>query len=178
MTRDETKAILSILKAAYPNFYKNLTKDEAVNIVNLWAAMFADEPYQLVAESVKSLMCTLKYPPTIADVKEKIALITQPEEMSEMEAWQKVRSAISYYNANETFEKLPSILQKIVGSPNQLREWAVMDSEVVNSVIQSNFMRSYKAKSAQKKEYEMLPNSTKQLIEELATKMEIKAIEE
>jgi hypothetical protein len=78
--------------------------------------------------------------------------------------------AISYYNAGENFAELPPILQKIVGSPNVLREWALMNGEVVNSVIQSNFMRSYKAKVAQEKEHAMLPSSTKQLIAGLAQK--------
>lgn len=178
MTRQEAIKIMTILKTAYPNFYKDYSKEELNAAIDLWATMFVDEHPKIVTEAVKALICTHKYPPTIADIKEKIATITRPQEMTEMEAWQKVKAAISYYNAAENFDKLPPTLQKIVGSPNQLREWAVMDSGVVNSVIQSNFMRSYKAKSAQKKEYEMLPNSTKQLIEGLATKMEFKAIEE
>jgi hypothetical protein len=170
MNREETKAILAILKAGYPNFYKDMTKEDATSIINLWATMFADDPAQVVTEAVKSLMCTLKYPPTIADVKEKIAMITQPPAMTEMEAWQMVKSAISYYNATETFSRLPPILQKIVGSPNTLREWAQMEAETVDSVIQSNFMRSYKVRAAQEKERAMLPESTKQMIAGLAGK--------
>ena len=168
MNREETKAILAILKAGYPNFYKDMTKEDATNTINLWTTMFADDPAQVVTEAVKSLMCTLKFPPTIADVKEKIAMITQPPAMTEMEAWQMVKSAISYYNAAETYERLPPILRRIVGSPNQLREWALMDSETVNSVVQSNFMRSYKVVAAQEKEKAMLPESTKQMIAGLA----------
>lgn len=170
MTREETKTILAIMKAAYPNFYRDMTKEDASNTINLWSTMFADEKPQIVIEAVKSLICTLKYPPTIADVKEKIALITQPPAMTEMEAWSRVCGAISYYHANEAFANLPPMLQKIVGSPNQLREWAMMEAETVNSVIQSNFMRSYKAKVVQEKEYAMLPESTKQLIAGLAQK--------
>ena len=170
MTRQEALAVMAMLKTAYPTFYKNYSKDEINAAVDLWATMFADDPAYIVTEAVKSLMCTLKYPPTIADVKEKIAMITQPPTMTEMEAWDMVRRAISYYHANEAFANLPPILQKIVGSPNQLREWALMDVETVNSVIQSNFMRSYKAKVAQEKEHAMLPSSTKQLIAGLAQK--------
>ncbi|MGI6141934.1 MAG: replicative helicase loader/inhibitor [Caldicoprobacterales bacterium] len=170
MIRQEALAVMAMLKTAYPNFYKDLSKEEINAAVDLWATMFADDPAYIVTEAVKSLMCTLKYPPTIADVKEKIAMITQPLAMTEMEAWDMVRRAISYYHANEAFTNLPPILQKIVGSPNQLREWATMDSETVNSVVQSNFMRSYKAKVAQEKEYAMLPSSTKQLIAGLAQK--------
>lgn len=176
MTRDETKALLAILKAAYPNFYKDMTKEDAKNIVDLWATMFADEKPQIVVEAVKSLICILKYPPTIADVKEKIAAITHPQTMTEMEAWQVVRQAISYYRAEETFAQLPPILQKIVGSPSVLRQWAQMEAETVDSVIQSNFMRSYKARVAHEKEYAMLPASTRNLIRELAAKMNMKAI--
>jgi len=171
MTRVETKAILAILKAGYPNFYKDMTKEDATNTINLWTTMFADDPAQVVTEAVKSLMCTLKFPPTIADVKEKIAMITQPPAMTEMEAWNMVKSAINYYNATETFERLPPILRRIVGSPNQLREWAIMDSETVNSVVQSNFMRSYKVVAAQEKEKAMLPESTKKLISGVGERM-------
>ena len=81
-----------------------------------------------------------------------------------------VKSAISYYNATETFSRLPPILQKIVGSPNTLREWAQMEAETVDSVIQSNFMRSYKVRAAQEKERAMLPESTRQMIAGLAGK--------
>ena len=170
MTRQEALAVMAMLKTAYPTFYKDLSKEDISAAVNLWATMFSEEPIQVVTEAIKALMCTLKFPPTIADVKEKIREITQPDEMTEMEAWDMVRRAISYYHANEAFANLPPMLQKIVGSPNQLREWALMDVETVKSVIQSNFMRSYKAKVAQEKEYAMLPSSTKQLIAGLAQK--------
>ena len=173
MTRQEAIAIMAMLKTAYPSFYKDLSKEELNAAVNLWATMFADDPAYIVTEAVKSLMCTLKYPPTIADVKEKIAMITQPPIMTEMEAWDMVKSAISYYYAAEKFERLPPILKRIVGSPNQLREWALMDVETVNSVIQSNFMRSYKIKTAQEREYAMLPSSTKQLIAGLVQKFSL-----
>ena len=168
MTRQETKDLMAILKAAYPNFYKDISKEEAKAAVDLWATIFSDTPAKLVIEAVKSLICMLKYPPTIADVKEKVAMITQPQEMTEMEAWERVKRAISYYHATEAFANLPPILQKIVGSPNTLREWAVMDIATVNSVIQSNFMRSYKARVAKEREYAMLPESTKQIIQQLA----------
>ena len=173
MTRQEAIKIMTILKTAYPNFYKDYSKEELNAAIDLWATMFVDEHPKIVTEAVKALICTHKYLPTIADIKEKIATITRPQEMTEMEAWQKVKAAISYYNAAENFDQLPPTLQKIVGSPNTLREWAVMDGEVVNSVIQSNFMRSYKAKVAQQKEYAMIPSSTKQLIAGLSQRLSL-----
>lgn len=171
MTREETKAILNILRTNYSNFYKNTTKEEAEKIIDLWSTMLADEASYLVTEAVKVLIRSLKYPPTIADVVEKIALLTQPQQLTEMEAWQEVRSAISYYNAQSCFDNLSPIIQKIVGSPNQLRLWATMEADEVDSVIASNFMRSYKSRVSQEKEMALLPENTRQLIKGLSERM-------
>lgn len=173
MTVNETIALLSIMRTAYPQFYKGMNSEDEDDIINLWATMFADDNAKIVTEAVKALICTMKFPPTIADVKAKIQEITQPERMTEMEAWAMVRKAIDYYNATENFAKLPPILQKLVGSPNQLREWAVMDKEVVQSVVQSNFMRSFTVRQKQEEARAMLPDSTKALIDGLSKKFSL-----
>ena len=170
MNRHEVVAILKILKVSYPRFYANIEKEEATEIVNLWSTMFADNSAKIVTEAVKSLIATLKFPPTIADVKEKIKLLTEIESMTEIEAWNKVRQAISYYNAGKNFERLEPVLQRLVGSPQQLREWALMDNEAVQSVVQSNFMRSYKAKAKHEEEMKLIPESAKKLIDEVQQK--------
>lgn len=168
MTLKETIAIMGILKVGYPNFYRNMAKEDAANAVKLWSEMFADEPAQIVAEAVKSLMCTLKFPPTIADVKEKIQELTQPEQLTEMEAWNLVKKAMNAGDYTESFNSLPQVIQKIVGSPNQLKQWAFMDMDTVNSVIQSNFMRSYKVMAEREREYAKLPESSRRLMEQLS----------
>src|SRR5690606_3024521 len=167
MTRQEALAIMAMLKTAYPSFYKHLSKEDINAAVNLWAPMFSEEPIQVVTEAIKALICTLKYPPTIADVKEKVAMITQPLMMTEREAWGRVRGALSYYHGNGGFAHLPPMLQRIVGSPNRPRECALMDVETGNSGVQSSCMRRYKAKVEQGKEHAMRPRSTKQLIADL-----------
>jgi hypothetical protein len=168
MNKQETLKILAIIKVTYPKFFISEYKTETKLQMEVWQEMFSDTPYQLVEQALKALICTLKFPPTIADVKEKIALITQPRTITELEAWGVVRKAISYYDASKNFEKLPQILQKLVGSPNQLREWSQIDIDTLDSVTKSNFMRSYKVMVAQKKDYDSLPDSAKQLIKGLA----------
>jgi hypothetical protein len=171
MTREETKAIMAILKAGYPNFYKGMTKEDATNAINLWATMFEKEPAQIVTEAVRALMCTLKYPPTIADVKEKIELLTQPEQMTEMEAWNLVRKAMNTSDFVKSFQELPPIIRRIVGSVSQLKEWAYTEGDI--SVISSNFMRSYRARAAHERELARLPQSAKAMITELAEGMKM-----
>lgn len=174
MTYEETLKIFAVLKANYSNFFKNLTRIDAEAQVNLWSEMF-DEPYELVGAAVKAYIATDTdgYPPNVGKIKEYIRKLTQSEEMTELEAWTCVQKALrnSLYNSASEFEKLPPIVQRLVGSHNQLREWAMMDSDTVNSVVSSNFQRSYKARAKSEKEYLALPTELKSTIEKLASGM-------
>lgn len=72
MTREEAIKILAVLKAAYPNFYKNMTKEEAKGTVNVWASQFVAFPYSAVSIAVQKLISTKTFPPTVSEVKERI----------------------------------------------------------------------------------------------------------
>ena len=72
MTREETIKVLSILKAAYPNSYKNMTKDEANATVTVWSIQFAEIPAEIVMIAVNKLIATSTFPPAISEIKDKI----------------------------------------------------------------------------------------------------------
>lgn len=72
MTQDETVQILSVLKAAYPNSYKGMTRQEAYGTISVWATQFAQIPVQIVLIAVNKLISTSTYPPTISEVKAKL----------------------------------------------------------------------------------------------------------
>ena len=54
MNRTETLAVMSILKAAYPAYYRDMKRQDAEAVVNLWAEMLEDYTADLVAAAVKS----------------------------------------------------------------------------------------------------------------------------
>lgn len=180
MTRQETLAIMSVLKAAYPGYYKDMTRADAESIVGLWAEMFKDDPTEVVAMAVKAHIASDRkgFPPHIGAIKDAIVKLVEKEAMTEVEAWGLVVKAIrnGNYGAQEEFEKLPKTLQRLVGSPNQLREWAMMDSDVINSVVASNFQRSYKARVAQEREYMALPQDVRATMAQLADGMRMQAL--
>jgi hypothetical protein len=167
LTKQETIKIIAILKVAYPRYFVSTDEIEIRAQIDTWYALFQDEPFPLVEQAVKALICTLKFPPTVADVKEKIYFITQPKAMSEMEAWDIVYKAIpSFYdNAREKFNTLPPVIQRAIGSASQLRRLGQIESDTAYGVAQSNFMRSYREELQAEKEYKSLPSSTKQMIE-------------
>lgn len=174
MNREETLAIMGVLKAAYPNYYKDMKRGDAEGIVELWHSMFADDPAQIVAAAVKAHIASDEkgFPPHIGAIKTAIVKLTKPPELelSEMEAWGLVRRAVSngIYGAKKEFDALPPVVQQVVGSPNQLKEWAMMDEDVVASVVSSNFQRSFKARAAHAKEYLALPADVRQTMAALS----------
>lgn len=180
MTREQMLDLLVIMQAAYPTFYKGMNKQQADAVLDLWATMFVDEPLEVVAMAVKSHIANDKkgFPPHIGAIKEAIIKLRQPDEMTEMEAWGIVRKAVSngIYGAQKEFDALPPVLQRLVGSPAQLKEWAVMDEETVASVVASNFQRSYKARAAHERELLALPADVRQTMERLSADMDIKML--
>ena len=175
MDRLETADILAVLKAAYPQFYNGLGAKDANRIVDLWAEMFKDEPVTVVALAVKAMIAsrTSTFPPNIGEVKAQIAKMRTPRGMTAVEAWTLVYRAISNscYCAREEYDRLPPTIQRLVGSPNQLREWGMMDSETVQSVVASNFQRSYTVRVKSDREYMALPSDIKQMISGVAQQL-------
>jgi hypothetical protein len=72
MTQKEATQILAILKAAYPNSYRGMSKEEAVGTVNVWATQFINIPVSVVNIAINKLISTNTFPPSIGEVKEKI----------------------------------------------------------------------------------------------------------
>ena len=163
MTREEFSLLAKGMKSIYSRDKFMVDKDA----FDMWYALLAEYDYKDVSQAVKSYMSTERFPPVPADIIDKLhQKVEMPNEMSEMEAWNKVYKGIcnSNYHAQEEFDSLPPLIQQIVGSPNQLAEWGRCDLEEVNTVIQSNFMRSYKVRSEQQKRFNRLPSDIKQQI--------------
>lgn len=175
MTRSETAQLIALMQANYPDEFRTMS-DEALHArVNLWAAMFRDDDAEQVKMAVIAHMAsdTSRFMPPVGVIKNKLVSMRQGETMTELEAWGHVKAALrnSTYGSAAEFAKLPPVVQRLVGSPNQLREWAMMDSETVDSVVASNFQRSYKARAASEREYMALPSAVKGFVAQLAAGM-------
>lgn len=175
MDRDETIATLAILRGAYPGFYRGISKAEAEDTVSLWLDIFGRYPFKLVIAAVKSFIEADEkgFPPVPGQITAKLRLITEPERQGESEAWALVASAVKngLYGYREEFEKLPPVVQKIVGTPEQLRDWAMMESGAFHSVVASNFQRAYRTAVAREAELSKLPADVKRLLQNAASPM-------
>ena len=74
MTRDERLKIMAVLKATYPNFYKDMTRRDAEGVVALWTDMFSEDSYNAVAAAVKAFIASDSkgFPPVVGQVKQRV----------------------------------------------------------------------------------------------------------
>lgn len=164
MTREETVKIIRIMVDSYPNYKPN----DISETVDVWHMMLEEYSYQEVSVALKAYILSDEsgFAPSIGKLVSKMHTITAPQELNEMEAWSLVSRAIrnSGYNSVEEFAKLPPLVQKAVGLPDSLREWA-MTENLNLEVVMSNFQRAYKAELKRHEELQKMPQNVRQLIE-------------
>lgn len=164
MEREQTKKIIAVMMATFPNYHPvDLTAT-----VNTWTIMLEEYSYEEVSMALKAFVTsdTSGFAPSPGQLIERIKTISTPQSLSETEAWLLVSKALrnGSYGAQEEFEKLPPIIQKCIGSPTQLRNWAQTKNESVENVIQSNFMRTYRTEVKRAEEIEKMPTEIKKMI--------------
>lgn len=165
MTREETIKLLMIIQSAYPNFKP---PDKTV-AVDTWYTMLKDMDYNVVQMGLRAYITsdTSGFAPSIGQLINTIYTIQNPQELNEMEAWALVSKALrnGYYGAVEEFDNLPPLVQKAVGSPDNLRNWSQTDTNSIENVVQSNFMRSYRLVVNRENEIKKMPADVRTLIE-------------
>lgn len=165
MTRDETIKILMVVQAAYPNYNP---QDKTIT-VNLWSEMLEEFSYQQVVAALKSYIRTDKsgFAPSIGDVVDKVQAIFGEESENDAEAWglvwKAIKSSGDFERAKHNFENLPETIQRSVGSPGQLREWALTQNLNIE-VVSSNFRRTYRTELQRKQEIQKLSPDVLKLI--------------
>lgn len=169
MTRDEVKEIIMIMTYTYSNY----KPADITATVDTWTAILASYQFEHIRAALHSyiLSDTKGFAPTPGQLIDKIP--EQSFDMTEMEAWGKVNKALSNssYHAKEEFDKLPLVVQKTLGRFEVLQEWAGMEIDTVQSVIQSNFIRNYRTVLQREKEHNKLPTRLREILEAAGAKM-------
>ena len=170
MTRDETKELLMTIQAAYPNF--NVKPEQMTFTINAWYMMLEEYPVEVINGALQIYVKTNNtgFAPSISQL---IGCIHEPkkiDQLTEGEAWALVKKAIrdGGYHAQERFDELPPLVQRAVGGASMIHQWALTDSDEVNTVIMSNFQRTYKALLSKQEFNDKVPSRISELVKGLA----------
>lgn len=165
MTRDETVEIIRIMCDCYPNYKPNNLSET----VDVWQMMLYEYSYNQVSIALKAYVTsdTSGFAPSVGEIVAKIQLVSQPQELDGMAAWGLVSKALrnGTYGAVEEFNKLPPLVRQAVGMPDNLKNWATSDYQTIETVIQSNFLRTYETVVKRANEINRMPDNIKSLIE-------------
>lgn len=161
MSREEVITVLACLKVAYPNFYKDITKNDANEMIGLYQRQFANYDSNLVMVAVEEMIGMNTFPPSIAEIKEKIYDLTTEKKLP-MDLWASLKKAIGNgaYHSVEEFEKLPEECKMFIKSPSQLKELSQNEAEINNTVVKGQFLKQVEVMQKRlKEENQMLPEA-------------------
>ena len=164
MTREEVQRILAVIDVTFPNF----KADNVTAMVDAWHFFLADYEYQDISMALKIFVSTENsgFAPSPSQL---IGMINKTKALTmttEVEVWREVRQAIrnGIYGSETEFEKLSDAAKKMVGEPGQLREWAMLPSEDIDTVVQSNFKSRFNAMQKRQAELQAMPTEIRNLI--------------
>ena len=113
MTKKEFALLASALKTYYPK--ETLLPNEQA--LALWYGQLQDIPYNVAELAINKWVATNKWSPTIADIREQAAEISQGKIDDWGAAWEKVIKSIStygIYRADEAMTMLDDITRRCV----------------------------------------------------------------
>ena len=168
MKKSETVDCITYLSAAYPGAYKRFTEQKFETLIAVWYNTFSEYPFETVMVGIQGYISTdtSGFPPSPGQVVKVIQDLTAEKEINSMEAWAIVKKAVNSPRdrMEETFRTLPPLIQKVVGGHHQLMAWGNVNEEEFETVIQSNFMRTYETEKRRQKQIDMLPERIRRMM--------------
>lgn len=167
MTLNETKMLLMAIESLYPTWHPI----ELQLTIKAWHQLFADYDFKTIEAALYAYASTETkgFAPSPGQLKSQIPM---PNDMTALEAWSMVYNRIgsSIYHSKENFESLPEVIQRAVGSPEVLRQWAVSDANSL-TVIQANFVKTYNAEKQRQSELIKIPANVRNVLAGTANKL-------
>lgn len=155
MTKQETINIISIIVMSYPTSEK-YSEDTITGMVGVWSKIFSGDEYKLVELAVQKHICTNKWMPSIAEIREQMAKITHPEIVSPDIAWTLVSDILQIEGEYGNYEyDLPELIKKAMTTIG----WRKMYRLQKSGQDKQFFMELYKPMYERALETAMLPKT-------------------
>lgn len=161
MTREETKAILMAIQLSFPTW----KVDDLTMAINWWHKQLSSYDFSLIEAALESYIHkpSSHFAPSIGDLLGEVRF--NETDISALEAWSLVRAAFqdSIYHARESFESLPEVAQKAVGSSETLRQWAASETRDLPT-YEAHFIKAYNAELIRAHEELLIPEHVKKAL--------------
>ena len=172
MTQKKVAYLLSILRAAYPRFYYDVSPEDLKISVETWAAMLSDTSLEVATIALQRLIATSKFPPTIAEMRESISAVIHPTLPDSGDAWGEVIRAINHYGYYRPEEALASMREPVRLAVKRMG-WRDLCMSENGMADRAHFLRIYETMEKRTKEDNLLPAPLKDAIAMIGQSMNI-----
>ena len=176
MNRLEIQKLLAGMEMLFANF--RVEDERKTAMIDTWLGFLEQYDYADVKSALMEYVETSNssfapsMPQLIGIIKKHKVIPVKLSFLEPAEAWALVRTALqrSAYESEAQFQKLPKMVQKAVGSANQLHVWAT-DDEYNEGVIASNFKANYKGVCERELQYKDLTAHQREGVENLRNRL-------
>lgn len=157
MKRTEVIKLIGLCSVNYRNWPE---PDKLEMLTTLWLKMLSDTEYFIAEAAIEKYIAESVYPPTIADVRARIADITVFREKTSIEAWGDVKTAIrkfGSYNEEKAMNSLSGVTRKVVDSIG-FRTLCLSEDEMAD---RAHFLKVYEVLAKREREDALMLQSTK-----------------
>lgn len=179
MTRNEVIKLIGVVVVAYPNFDKFRDEKHIQSMVGVWLEMFAEDDARLVGMAVKQHISLSKWPPSIAEIREIMVDITNPDIIPPDEAWEAV-SKLMYAQGEhchvDLFHVLPRPIAEAVEAVGYGQLYALRVAYARGSASKAGldhvaFIQAYEGKIERQRKKASLPGKLREQIEAVSATM-------
>lgn len=161
MKQTEIIKLISLCSTNYRNWPED-GKEKA--LIDLWTTMLSDVDFEIAQAAVQKYMAESVYPPTVADIRARVADITVFREKTGIEAWGDVKDAIrkfGSYNEKKAMDSLTGVTRKVVQGIG-FRTLCLSEDEMAD---RAHFLKVYDVLAKRERDDQLLLPQTKQLMQ-------------
>lgn len=148
---------------ALNSYYPNVNPLQQKETVALWYEQLNDLTLEIAELALKKWVATNKWPPTIAEIRETAAEITNGSLPTWGEAWAEVEKAVRMYGHDRPKEALESMRPITRKACECVGFYEICMTENVSNE-RANFRRIYEELAEREKKENQLPEKLKMLI--------------
>ena len=160
MKREEFKILVKAMKAVYtkPDFIPD------ADAFNVWYSLLQDLSYMQAQVAIQRHMTESKFPPTIADIREKAEIVSIDAPKDWSDGWEEVLKAIRKYGRYREDEALENMSEVTKRAVQRLGFQEICNSENITA-DRANFRMIYEQIQERERKEARMPAYLKELIQ-------------
>jgi hypothetical protein len=160
MNKKEIINLLGITTANFPNMQEKDMKPTAI----LWEKSLSDIEYNVAEKAILAVLSKSKFFPTISEIREAAADLTQPRTLDAMEAWELIGQAIRKYGHYREKEAMQSLPEEVATMAKRF-SWRELCLSETPDILRAQFRNAWDIYSKRQREMKSLPSEVRQMLE-------------